>query len=163
MKFNILLSVFLINSQAAFAEMTRSPIKNAEVFVFDAICTPTSDTEGYLTLNMRMNAKQRYIQGNFLSYSETSSAKDPINWKIISLSDCQKTQMDLLQQVGKKIILNGHYFEQGFDSYEDIIGTCKIIRTGELFPCKKGTRKIKKYKYEAVLNLGPFYILYKNY
>ncbi|MBK9324371.1 MAG: hypothetical protein IPM97_15710 [Bdellovibrionaceae bacterium] len=163
MKAILIAAAISINAQVAFADISRTPIQNAEVIVFDATCTSASATEGYLTINMQMRAGNLFVRGNFFSYSEASSTKESKNWHLIPLSDCRKTQADLTQQAGRKIALSGQYFEQAYDAYEDIWGTCREHpMIGGTYPCKRGTRKVTKYHSETVLNVGPFYILNRN-
>lgn len=164
MKAILIAAAISISAQVALADTTRTPIQNAEVVVFDATCTSTSASEGYLTVNMQMSSGSLFVRGNFFSYSEASLAKDAKNWHLIPLSDCQKAQVDLSQQAGRKIAFSGQYFEQAYDAYEDIWGTCREHPRagGGTYPCKRGTRKVTKYHRETVLNIGPFYILNKN-
>jgi hypothetical protein len=164
MKTILLTIAILISAQAALADIIKKPIHNAEVVVFDAICTPTSSSEGYLTVSLQMTSEKLFIRGTFYSHSESSTAKDPKNWHLIPLKDCQDTQSELSQQAGRKIFLSGQYFEQAYDAYEDVWGTCREhpLAGGGTYPCIRGTRKVTKYDRETVLSVGTFNILNKN-
>lgn len=154
-----------ITTQPALAEIKRKPIKDAEVVVFDATCTPTSTSEGYLQVDLQGEkpADSFYVRGTFYSYSETSSKRDPKNWHLIPLQECRDLQATLSRQVGRPVFLSGQLFERAYETYEDVWGTCRNHpMEGGTRPCKKGTRKVTKVDREVVLDLGGTYILNKN-
>ncbi len=163
MKAFVMAMVFSTSAHVALAEVTRTRIQNAEVIVFDAVCTPVSASEGYLTVNMQMRFGNLFVQGDFFSYSEASSTKDSKNWHLILLGECQKTQAELSQRAGRKIALSGQYFEDPYDAYEVIWSTCREHpRDGGTYRCEKGTRKVTRYRRETVLNVGSFCLLNRN-
>lgn len=168
MKAHLLLSTFAFWSfaQPALAEITRRPITDAEVIVFDAVCTPVTQVDGYLKVDLQADktADSLFVRGTFYSYSEASSMRDPQKWHLIPIAECRELQSELTQNVGRRILLNGQTFERAYEAYEDVWGTCREHPRagGGTYPCKKGTRKVTKIDREVVLDLGGTYILNKN-
>ena len=161
MKSVLLLLSILVGSQTAFAEITTKPIQDAEVVAFDALCTPTSASEGSLTVNMQVSSGNLFVRGNFFSFSRASAEKDQKNWNLVPLKDCQNAQSYFSRQAGRKIALSGQHFEQPYDAYEEVWGACRehpMVGRGT-YPCKRGTRKVIKYHRETVLNFGTFQIV----
>lgn len=133
----ISISIYFV-TQAALANITKIPIQNAEVIVFDAICTPTSESEGYLMVNLQLNSKDLIVNGKFFSFSESSSANDSKKWYLISLNKCQKAQLYLSKQAGRKLFLKGYFIEEAQDAYEVVWGKCRnhpLEGIGS-YPCK---------------------------
>lgn len=162
-----------ITTQPALAEAKRTPIKDAEVVVFDVTCTPTSTSEGYLHVDLQVDLqtdRQRetprnsfFVRGTFYSYSATLARRDPANWHLIPLRECRDLQATLSQQVGRPIFLSGEIFETAYETYEDVWGTCRNHpMEGGRRPCKKGTRKVTKTDQEVALDLNGTYIINKN-
>ncbi len=161
----IMTIAMLISAQVALADINRKPIRDAEVVVFDATCTPTSKAQGYLLVSLQMSSGELFVRGDFYSYSEAASKKDPKNWHLIPLKDCQDTKNKLSRQAGRKIKLSGQYFEEAYKDYEDVWSTCREhhFEGGGTYPCKRGeTREVTKYNRETVLKIGTFHIVNRN-
>lgn len=160
MKSILAATVLLISTQAASAAVSKTIIRNAEVIVFDAICTPKSASEGILKVNLQMRSDDLHVQGSFYSHSPSSAAQGNRDWRLISLQSCQRAQMDLVQQAGRKLSFSGQYLEESHETSEPVWGTCKESpRLGGTFPCQRGFRQVTKYHRESVLDIGGINII----
>ncbi len=160
----ILTAAILITSAAtAFADFKQKPISDAEVVVFDAICTATSPREGFLKVELQLESAELSMRGNFFSSAKAPAQTDPENEVSIPLQECQQVRDLLLQNVGRKIHLRGQYSERSHTIYVDIQGHCGgSPRLRETYPCVIGTRPVIKKDREVTLNAGGIPILNKN-
>ncbi|WP_413288161.1 hypothetical protein [Bdellovibrio sp. HCB337] len=156
MKSVLIYALTLISFHAFAGEGALEKIQDAEVFIFDATCTPTSAAEGFLTVQLRAQKESIsfYASGGFHSYNEALRNTD--RWSLLPLQHCHEVASQLALLAGRKLVGSGEVYLESYQTTEDVIGKCRAhpLDGGGTFPCKKGTRPVTKYKREVVLNVS---------
>jgi len=151
------LIIAAITLMAAFAraEIAHETLQNAEAVVFDATCTPISATEGYLSVNLKVEqaAVAVSVRGSFYSYTESLRTTD--RWAIMPLEACNGAATQLASQAGRRLVVNGDFYQKSFEEMEDVYGMCRESpKFGRrTYRCKTGQKPVTKYYHEIVLKV----------